>query len=113
MARLGGITLWALEEIIMAKEPKTICDDCTHNTVCGEESHLDPACTYCAEKEISTAAKQIIVEFTETELFLIEMAVDEVLWKLEPNGPNYIKYDLLNQKVRGHRLAMSKKDNLV
>lgn len=28
---------------------KSICDGCIHNNVCGEEGHLDPAMTFCAE----------------------------------------------------------------
>ena len=43
------------------------------------------------------------MNFSEVELFLIEMAIDEVMWKLTPNSPNYKKFDLLNQKVRGYR----------
>ena len=35
----------------MEKELKTVCDDCIHDEVCGEESHLEPACVYCAEKK--------------------------------------------------------------
>lgn len=27
---------------------KTLCDNCIHDTVCGEEGHLDPAMTFCA-----------------------------------------------------------------
>jgi hypothetical protein len=46
------------------------------------------------------------MNFTEIDLFLIEMAIDEVMWKLPPDNPNYKKFDLLNQKVRGYRLVM-------
>lgn len=28
---------------------KCICENCIHDTVCGEEGHLDPAMTFCAE----------------------------------------------------------------
>ena len=54
------------------------------------------------------------MNFTEVELFLIEMAIDEVMWKLAPNSPNYQKFDLLNQKVRGYRLVqehLNEKEN--
>lgn len=47
------------------------------------------------------------MNFTEIELFLIEMAIDEVMWKLDPGSPNYKKFDLLNQKVRGQRLLQN------
>lgn len=47
------------------------------------------------------------MNFTEIELFLIEMAIDEVMWKLVPNSPNYERYKLLNQKVRGQRLLQN------
>jgi len=45
------------------------------------------------------------MEFSETELFLIEMAIDEVMCRMNPNSPNYQRFELLNQKVRGQRLA--------
>ena len=51
------------------------------------------------------------MEFTETELFLIEMAIDEVMWKLDPSSPTCIRYNLLNKKVRGLRLAKEHKEN--
>lgn len=46
------------------------------------------------------------MNFTEIELFLIEMALDEVTWKLPPNSPTCKKFELLNQKVRGYRLVL-------
>lgn len=51
------------------------------------------------------------MDFTEVELFLIEMAIDEVMWKLAPNSPNYQKFELLNQKVRGYRIALEHSDD--
>ena len=48
------------------------------------------------------------MDFTEIELFLIEMAIDEVMWKLTPNSPNYNKFGLLNEKVRCQRLLKAK-----
>lgn len=32
------------------RDKGSICDDCIHDEVCGEEGHLDPAMTFCAEK---------------------------------------------------------------
>ena len=37
----------------MEPEPKTICDNCIHNAVCGDEGYLEPALKYCFDK-IST-----------------------------------------------------------
>lgn len=47
-----------------------------------------------------------MMKFTEIELFLIEMALDEVLWKLTPGSPAYQRYDLLNQKINSLRKQM-------
>ena len=32
------------------RDTASICGDCIHNRICGEEGHLDPAMTFCAEK---------------------------------------------------------------
>lgn len=32
------------------RDTASICGDCIHARVCGEEGHLDPAMTFCAEK---------------------------------------------------------------
>ena len=37
----------------MEPDPKTICDNCIHDDVCGMEGHLEPALKFCANK-IST-----------------------------------------------------------
>ena len=37
----------------MEPDPKTICDNCIHDDVCGMEGHLEPALKYCFNK-IST-----------------------------------------------------------
>ena len=40
------------------------------------------------------------VEFSETELYLIEMAIDEVLYKFsDPNSPAYQRFKLIDDKV--------------
>lgn len=113
----GTYVLWEYDRIYLPDKKYNIPKRTVIGKMCeNNTSMMYPNSNYnrnFSEKEISTATKQTIVEFTETELFLIEMAIDEVLWKLAPNSPNYTKYDLLNQKVRGRRLAMFKKDNLV
>ena len=50
----------------MEKEPKTICDDCIHDVVCGDEGHLDPALIRCAEKKPVSLLKR-------RELLLIDI----------------------------------------
>lgn len=37
----------------MELDPKTICDNCIHDEVCGCEGHLEPALQFCRDK-IST-----------------------------------------------------------
>lgn len=37
----------------MTPDPKTICDNCVHDEVCGLEGHLEPALVFCRDK-IST-----------------------------------------------------------
>ena len=32
------------------RDRSSICGDCIHDKVCGEEGHLDPAMTFCADK---------------------------------------------------------------
>lgn len=32
------------------RDTASICGDCIHNLICGEEGHLDPAMTFCAYK---------------------------------------------------------------
>lgn len=34
----------------MAEEPKTLCDDCIHRDVCGDEGCCDPAMVYCINR---------------------------------------------------------------
>ena len=43
------------------------------------------------------------VELTYDELFLLEMAVDEVLWKLDENSPSYQRYHRLNELLYAQR----------
>lgn len=43
------------------------------------------------------------VELTYDELFLLEMAVDEVLWKLDVNSPSYQRYHRLNELLYAQR----------
>lgn len=43
------------------------------------------------------------VELTYDELFLLEMAVDEVLWKLDVNSPSYQRYHRLNEMLYTQR----------
>lgn len=43
------------------------------------------------------------VELTYDELFLLEMAVDEVLWKLDVNSPSYKRYHILNEMLYAKR----------
>ena len=37
----------------MEPDPKTMCDNCIHDDVCGMEGHLEPALKFCGDK-IST-----------------------------------------------------------
>ena len=50
------------------------------------------------------------MEFTELELFLLEMALDEVTWRMSIDSPNYQRFDLLSQKVTAIRLAQKHSD---
>jgi len=34
----------------MEPDPKTLCDNCIHDDICGMECHLEPALKYCANK---------------------------------------------------------------
>lgn len=38
------------DEVCELRDHASICGDCIHDKVCGEEGHLDPAMTFCAEK---------------------------------------------------------------
>ena len=47
------------------------------------------------------------LDFTYDELFLLEMALDEVLWRIEnPNNPTYQRYRLLEQKIYSARTGI-------
>jgi hypothetical protein len=46
------------------------------------------------------------VELTYDELFLLEMAVDEVLWKLDVNSPIYQRYHRLNEMLYAQRIRL-------
>lgn len=46
------------------------------------------------------------VELTYDELFLLEMAVDEVMWKLPENSPMYQRYKLLDIKINAQRKSL-------
>lgn len=46
------------------------------------------------------------IELTYDELFLLEMAVDEVLWKLNDNSPSYQRYKLLDIKINAQRKSL-------
>ena len=46
------------------------------------------------------------VELTYDELFLLEMAVDEVLWKLDVNSPSYQRYHRLNEMLYAQRRSL-------
>lgn len=37
-------------EVCELRDRASICGGCIHDKVCGEEGHLDPAMTFCAEK---------------------------------------------------------------
>ena len=49
-----------------------------------------------------------VSEFSDAELFLIEMALDEVLYKLEVGSPMYKRFSLMNLKVYGLRKSAEK-----
>lgn len=46
------------------------------------------------------------MHFTEVELFLLEMALDETMCRIYIDSPNYQRFELLSQKVRGYRIAL-------
>ena len=50
------------------------------------------------------------IELTYDELFLLEMAIDEVLWKLEENSPSYQKFRELNELLYTQRMSFNKKE---
>lgn len=50
--------------------------------------------------------------FTSADLILLEMAVDEIRGKFEPDSPNYIKFDLLNFKIRKLRGELEQDKNI-
>ena len=53
------------------------------------------------------------IELTYEELFLIEMAIDDVLYRLQdPKLPSYEKYHILDQKIYSIRVN-AEKSNLV
>jgi hypothetical protein len=45
------------------------------------------------------------IDLSQEDLFLIEMAVDEAMWHLEPSTPFYDKLGLLNQRINAMRHA--------
>lgn len=54
----------------------------------------------------------INIEFTSDELFLLEMALDEVLWRLtDSSNPTYQRYQLLEQKIYAARFTLKKYAN--
>ena len=46
------------------------------------------------------------VELTYDELFLLEMAVDEVMWHLKDKSPAYERYKLLDVKINALRRSL-------
>jgi len=49
------------------------------------------------------------IRFTEDELFLMEMALDEVLWRItDTNNPTYKRYKLLEDKIYSARINLKK-----
>lgn len=51
----------------------------------------------------------ISMRFTEDELFLIEMALDEVLWRItDTNNPTYKRYKLIDDKIYSARINLKK-----
>lgn len=51
----------------------------------------------------------IKLTFTEDDLFLLEMAIDEVLWRIEnTNNPTYKRYKLLDDKIYSARTNLKK-----
>ena len=46
------------------------------------------------------------VELTYDELFLLEMAVDEVMWNLKDKSPAYERYKLLDVKLNAQRKSL-------
>ena len=50
------------------------------------------------------------IELTYDELFLLEMALDDVLWRLEENSPSYRKFSELNKLLYAARMSFNKKE---
>ena len=46
------------------------------------------------------------IELTYDDLFLLEMAVDEVLWKLDVNSPSYQRYHILDDMLYAQRTRL-------
>jgi hypothetical protein len=53
----------------------------------------------------------MLVEFSKDELFFIEMALDEVLYRLsDPNSPAYQRFKLVDDKVYSLRKQIDKEN---
>lgn len=63
----------------------------------------DAQAWYISEEE-TLKTKEVKVSLTQTDLFNIEMAIDEVLWKLsDANSEQYKAYEDLEQRIRAER----------
>ena len=63
----------------------------------------DAQAWYISEEE-TLKTKEVKVSLTQIDLFNIEMAIDEVLWKLsDANSEQYKAYEDLEQRIRAER----------
>ena len=71
------------------KEPKTICDDCIHADVCGEEDNFEPALKFCANKSLKLAD---IIPYLETgKWFTVVKRTGETCNKITYTYPERFK----------------------
>ena len=65
---------------------------------------LNDAQAWYNSEEENLKTKEVKVSLTQTDLFNIEMAIDEVLWKLsDANSEQYKAYEDLEQRIRTER----------
>lgn len=51
--------------------------------------------------------ENININFSQDDLFILELALDETMWKLDVGSPLYEKFKLMNQKIYSARQLIS------
>ena len=68
---------------------------------------LNDAQTWYNSEEETLKIKEVKVSLTQTDLFNIEMAIDEVLWRLsDANSEQYKAFEDLEHRIRAERQKM-------